>query len=130
MVAQLEDLAQKAGLLNSQLRGLVRNQLEGVGSGSESVLASALEAKDMLDSCLSQYEHPSGGGGDHGGAAEATPAANANQAPQPLEAVDALEPPPLIQLDDDAPAPSGQTPTGTTPLSAAHNPFDALPPSQ
>ena len=67
MVAQLEDLAQKAGLLNSQLRGLVRNQLEGVGSGSESVLASALEAKDMLDSCLSQYEHPSGGGRDHGG---------------------------------------------------------------
>lgn len=130
MVAQLEDLAQKAGLLNSQLRGLVRNQLEGVGSGSESVLASALEAKDMLDSCLSQYEHPSGGGGDHGGAAEATPAANANQAPQHLEAVDALEPPPLIQLDDDAPAPSGQTPTVTTPLSAAHNPFDALPPSQ
>ncbi|WZN67140.1 hypothetical protein HKI87_18g87120 [Chloropicon roscoffensis] len=130
MVAQLEDLAQKAGLLNSQLRGLVRNQLEGVGSGSESVLASALEAKDMLDSCLSQYEHPSGGGGDHGGAAEATPAANANQAPQHLEAVDALEPPPLIQLGDDAPAPSGQTPTVTTPLSAAHNPFDALPPSQ
>ena len=130
MVAQLEDLAQKAGLLNSQLRGLVRNQLEGVGSGSESVLASALEAKDMLDSCLSQYEHPSGGGRDHGGAAEATPAANANQAPQHLEAVDALEPPPLIQLDDEAPAPSGQTPTVTTPLSAAHNPFDALPPSQ
>ena len=62
MVEQMADLADKATSLTSQLRGLIRNHLQGGGGeeegqqGSESLLASALEVKDMLDSCLSEYK--------------------------------------------------------------------------
>ena len=41
MVAQMTDLTEKAEMLNSQLRGLIRNHLQGTTDGtSEQMLAS------------------------------------------------------------------------------------------
>ncbi len=58
MTVTTADLADKAQMLNSQLRGLIRND-EGK---SEVLLAEALEANDMLDSCLSEYNAGKSGG--------------------------------------------------------------------
>jgi len=119
MVAQMTDLTEKAEMLNSQLRGLIRNHLQGTTDGtSEQMLASALEAKDMLDSCLTEYKKTCGSG--------SVPSEHQNQQQvaadppqqQHLDTIDAVEPAPLIDLDDLLPAPSTQAPTATTHLTA------------
>lgn len=160
MAAQTRDLVEKANLLSCQLRGLVRDLLQTGGGGTaeqETMLASALEAKDMLDSCLNEVQ---GTSADVAASAEGAPAPqqgapqvqeqqspNANGSEGKLDTIDALEPPPLIQLDEVAPAPTTQAPTSSTGLTAAGSPgggsdpfaasptiydanFDALPPSK
>ncbi len=112
----MNDLAEKADLLASQLRGLIRDHLQQPG-GAESILAEALEAKDMLDSCLSEYNNASssdgnGNSNDKGGATL-----------EKVDTQDILEAPPLIQLDDQAPA------QATAAMAGAGASGGALPPS-
>eukprot|EP00205_Picochlorum_sp_RCC944_P002614 CAMPEP_0182610976 /NCGR_PEP_ID=MMETSP1330-20130603/11631_1 /TAXON_ID=464278 /ORGANISM="Picochlorum sp., Strain RCC944" /LENGTH=334 /DNA_ID=CAMNT_0024830305 /DNA_START=250 /DNA_END=1254 /DNA_ORIENTATION=+ len=121
MKEQLEDLADKGKMLNSQLRGLIRNHLQSGGgsdgSSSETMLASALETKDMLDSCLGEYDKQNGSEPTAAAAAVAAPSASVpidgNNSKDKLESVDALDAPPLIQLDDVfPPAPTVVATTG------------------
>lgn len=128
MAAQMEDLVQKAEMLNSQLRGSIRNQIEGIGgdqAASESALADALEAKDMLDSCLGEYKKASEGGSQpHSGAPQPNDGATRTEGGDHLDSIEALEPPPLIQLEDEIPPPSTQAPTTSPLLSAPSPPAD------
>jgi hypothetical protein len=133
MVEQMADLADKATSLTSQLRGLIRNHLSGASEGiSESMLADALEVKDMLDACLGEYKEtqqqpqqveeesgkksaitPAAAGG---GLKKSNNVANANanvNGNSGLDAVQGIQDAPLIQLDYDEdvlPPPARTTP--------------------
>jgi len=128
MAAQMQDLVQKAEMLNSQLRGSIRNQIEGIGgdqAASESALADALEAKDMLDSCLGEYKKASEGGSQpQSSAPQPNDGAPPTEGGDHLDSIEALEPPPLIQLEDEIPPPSTQAPTTSPLLSAPSPPAD------
>ena len=112
MVEQMADLADKATSLTSQLRGLIRNHLQGGGGeeegqqGSESLLASALEVKDMLDSCLSEYKETQKTQQQQQQQQLSSPHSNGGLKKDQtsdvgLDAVpEAEDPAPLIQLDD------------------------------
>lgn len=121
MVEQMADLADKADSLTSQLRGLIRNHLSGASEGiSESMLADALEVKDMLDACLGEYkeaqqpqpqpqEEPTGkksaititpqaAAAGSKNSNNVVPNANGNTG---LDAIQGIQDAPLIQLDYD-----------------------------
>jgi len=118
---QLKDLAEKADLLASQLRGLIRNHLQQPG-GAESILADALEAKDMLDSCLSEYNGPSNNDGNTNGGNTNGGNSNNNGMLEKVDTQDILEAPPLIQLDDQAPPANAQA--GAQQLPQSNPPVD------
>lgn len=71
--AHLSALLDNARVLQAQMRGHIRNYT----GGHEAGLAQALEASDMLTTCLQEYE------GSQGSAAQAPPSSG-YQAPQPL----------------------------------------------
>mmetsp|Transcript_31712 Transcript_31712/g.68636 ORF Transcript_31712/g.68636 Transcript_31712/m.68636 type:complete len:294 (-) Transcript_31712:161-1042(-) len=120
MKGQLKDLAEKADLLASQLRGLIRNHLQQPG-GAESILADALEAKDMLDSCLSEYNGPSNNDNNNDGNTNGGNTNN-NGMLEKVDTQDILEAPPLIQLDDQAPPANAQA--GAQQLPQSNPPVD------
>jgi len=107
--------------LASQLRGLIRNHLQQPG-GAESILADALEAKDMLDSCLSEYNGPSNNDGNTNGGNTNGGNNNNNGMLEKVDTQDILEAPPLIQLDDQAPPANAQA--GAQQLPQSNPPVD------
>jgi len=119
MTVTTADLADKAQMLNSQLRGLIRND-EGK---SEVLLAEALEANDMLDSCLSEYNAGKSGGAN-GTQAEASAGASNPAATPQTAGYEA----PLIQLDDDMDAlpPPAASASAAVPVSSGPTDMGAL----
>lgn len=121
MVATTEDLVEKAKMLNSQLRGLIRND----DGKLEVLLAEGLEANDMLDSCLEEYRASKEGKYTQEQQGASSPNNKGLTIPPQNDLLDA----PLIQLDDTMdtlPAPVPPAAQGES-TSQNPNPFASSP---
>jgi len=130
MVATTEDLVEKAQMLHSQLRGLIRNDDGTV----EVLLAEAFEANDMLSSCLDEYKASKGGKykkGHEEGVLANEQGAPASEQGLTLPPKNDLMEAPLIQLDDTMDAlpsaapsgPQGESSQSTNPFGNNNDPF-------
>jgi len=131
IAVQMTDLVEKAEMLNSQLRGLIRNHLAQGGGGtatdeqvSETMLATALEVKDMLDSCLGEYSKAIGDEG-RPAVAQSNLQAVETDDPNTLGTLDAVQvDAPLIDLGDALPPPQSTSHQQQLPQSTSSMPVD------